>query len=139
MIYYGDEIAMPGGTDPDNRRDFPGGWKEDARNAFTAEGRTPDEQRVFEHVRKVARLRREYPALRNGELKQLVATDDVYLYSRGETIVMLNNSVKPAHVEAPAANGTWRDLLEGVGDVPIREGLLTVTLPARSAAIMIRR
>ena len=139
MIYYGDEIAMPGGTDPDNRRDFPGGWKEDARNAFTAEGRTPDEQRVFEHVRKVARLRREYPALRNGELKQLVATDDVYLYSRGETIVMLNNSVKPAHVEAPAANGTWRDLLEGVGDVPIREGLLSVTLPARSAAIMIRR
>ena len=24
QIYYGDEIAMPGGADPDNRRDFPG-------------------------------------------------------------------------------------------------------------------
>ena len=25
-IYYGDEIGMKGGADPDNRRDFPGGW-----------------------------------------------------------------------------------------------------------------
>jgi glycosidase len=30
MIYYGDEIGMRGGGDPDNRRDFPGGWPEDA-------------------------------------------------------------------------------------------------------------
>ena len=34
MIYYGDEIGMTGGDDPDNRRDFPGGWKEDPSNAF---------------------------------------------------------------------------------------------------------
>ncbi len=25
LLYYGDEIAMAGGGDPDNRRDFPGG------------------------------------------------------------------------------------------------------------------
>ena len=24
LVYYGDEIALPGGGDPDNRRDFPG-------------------------------------------------------------------------------------------------------------------
>ena len=47
MIYYGDEIAMPGGNDPDNRRDFPGGWKGDAKNAFTAEGRSPEQR---EHI-----------------------------------------------------------------------------------------
>jgi catechol-2,3-dioxygenase len=35
-LYYGDEIALPGGNDPDNRRDFPGGWSGDARNAFDA-------------------------------------------------------------------------------------------------------
>ena len=40
QIYYGDEIAMAGGGDPDNRRDFPGGFPGDARNAFTAHGRT---------------------------------------------------------------------------------------------------
>ena len=26
-LYYGDEIAMQGGRDPDNRHDFPGGWQ----------------------------------------------------------------------------------------------------------------
>jgi neopullulanase len=137
MIYYGDEIAMPGGTDPDNRRDFPGGWKEDPRNAFSAEGRTPDEQRVFEHVRKLAQLRHDYPALRQGAMKQLGANDDVYIYTRGEMIVMLNNGAKPEHIVAPAASGTWRDLLDVVGNIPVRNEILSVTLPARSAAILV--
>ena len=38
LVYYGDEIALPGGGDPDNRRDFPGGFQGDARNAFEAGG-----------------------------------------------------------------------------------------------------
>src|SRR5579871_119518 len=139
MIYYGDEIALPGGSDPDNRRDFPGGWKEDPRNAFTAQGRTPDEERVFEHVRKLAQLRREHPDLRQGAMQQLGVTDDVYIYRRGDAIVMLNNSLKPARVIAPAARGTWHDLLEGAGDIPVRDESLTVTLPGRSGAILVRR
>ncbi|MEJ7709948.1 MAG: alpha-amylase family glycosyl hydrolase [Pyrinomonadaceae bacterium] len=68
QIYYGDEIAIQGGGDPDNRRDFPGGFPGDARNAFTKEGRTDDEQIVFEHVQKLARLRRELEPLRRGTL-----------------------------------------------------------------------
>src|SRR5258708_9728735 len=44
MIYYGDEIGMRGGDDPDNRRDFPGGFPADAHNAFEAAGRTPEEE-----------------------------------------------------------------------------------------------
>jgi len=139
MLYYGDEIALPGGNDPDNRRDFPGGWKEDAKNAFVAEGRTADQQSVFEHVRKLAQVRREHPDLRQGAMKQLGVTDDVYIYTRGEAIVMLNNGSKPTRVIAPAASGTWHDLLEGVGNIPARDEVLTVTLPARSGAILVRR
>jgi glycosidase len=139
MIYYGDEIGMPGGNDPDNRRDFPGGWKEDPRNAFMAEGRTPDEQRVFEHVRKLAQLRHDYPALREGPMKQLGVSDDVYIYTRGEMIVMLNNGAKPTRVTAPAASGTWRDLLDVVGYIPVRDQILTVTLPPRSGAVLVHR
>jgi neopullulanase len=135
MIYYGDEIGMQGGNDPDNRRDFPGGWSEDARNAFT-DGRTPDEQRVFEHVRKLAQLRREYPELRHGEMKQLGFSDDVYVYARGEFIIMLNNGTKPVRTVTTAASGTWRDLLEVVGHIPVRDETMRVTLPARSGVIM---
>ena len=40
LLYYGDEIAMPGGGDPDNRRDFPGGFAGDKRNSFDPSGRT---------------------------------------------------------------------------------------------------
>ena len=42
QIYSGDEIGMPGGEDPDNRHDFPGGFAGDAHNAFTKAGRTAE-------------------------------------------------------------------------------------------------
>lgn len=53
LLYYGDEIAMKGGDDPDNRRDFPGGWSDDPANAFTRQGRTAEQNDVFEHVNEI--------------------------------------------------------------------------------------
>src|SRR5262249_56154597 len=67
QIYAGDEIGMTGGDDPDNRRDFPGGFPGDARNAFTPAGRTPDEQKIFNHVRSLLHLRPQLPALPCGK------------------------------------------------------------------------
>ncbi len=49
-IYYGDEIGMSGGGDPDNRRDFPGGWPGDEHDAFSRDGRTREQQAIFEYV-----------------------------------------------------------------------------------------
>jgi neopullulanase len=34
QLYSGEEIAMKGKEDPDNRRDFPGGFPADSRSAF---------------------------------------------------------------------------------------------------------
>ena len=82
LIYYGDEIGMKGGGDPDNRRDFPGGWQRDPRNAFVAAGRAPEEQDVFTHVQTLLRLRAANPALRRGRLINLEANDDSYVYAR---------------------------------------------------------
>ena len=92
QIYSGDEIAMPGGDDPDNRRDFPGGFPGDQRSAFTQAGRTPDEQDVYEHVQGLLKLRRDHPALRVGEQKHIVVTDDYYLFTRessGERLMVV--------------------------------------------------
>ena len=49
QIYSGDEIAMQGGGDPENRHDFPGGFRGSIRrsDAFTAAGRTPVQQQTF--------------------------------------------------------------------------------------------
>jgi glycosidase len=82
QIYSGDEIGMPGGEDPDNRRDFPGGFPGDQHNAFTQAGRTCEEQNVYSHVNGLLQLRREHPALRVGEQKHVVVTDDYYIFTR---------------------------------------------------------
>ena len=86
MVYYGDEIGMPGGADPDNRRDFPGGFPGDGRDAFTAAGRTADENAVFDHLKNLARLRAATPALRRGRLVNLLAADDAYVYARVDAV-----------------------------------------------------
>jgi glycosidase len=82
QLYYGDEIGMIGGDDPDNRRDFPGGWKEDAQNAFTEAGRTPEQQDVFEYVQGLLRLRREHASLSGGRLWHLFSDDTSYAFLR---------------------------------------------------------
>jgi glycosidase len=136
MIYYGDEIAMRGGNDPDNRRDFPGGWPDDPKNAFTAQGRDAEQQAVFEYVRKLARLRSQTADLRSGAMEQIEVTDNIYAYRRGKIIVALNNDTKPAAVEVEAADGDWYDLLFGISATHATNGVLKFSLPPRSAAIL---
>ena len=57
QIYYGDEIGMTGNKekrgDGDIRRDFPGGWKGDINNAFTAKGRTKKQNDNFNCTKKL--------------------------------------------------------------------------------------
>jgi neopullulanase len=81
-LYYGDEIGMAGGGDPDNRRDFPGGWPEDERNAFTREGRSTEQQAIFQYVQALLRVRREHDALRTGKLWDLASDDSSYIFVR---------------------------------------------------------
>ena len=82
QLYYGDEIGMEGGNDPDNRRDFPGGFPGDLRNAFTAAERTQAQQDVFAYTKAVLALRREHPALRSGTLQHVLISDSVYAFVR---------------------------------------------------------
>ncbi len=108
-LYSGDEIAMPGGDDPDNRRDFPGGFPGDSRNAFTSPGRTPDEQSVFEHTRALLRLRREHAALRQGTLHHIDVAKDHYAFVResGEDrLLVVFNSLNKKQQLALDLSGT---------------------------------
>lgn len=72
LIYYGDEVGLPGAGDPDNRRLM---RFEDALN--------PREVDLLEHVRTWGRHRADSPALRRGGLVTLHVDDDVYVYQRG--------------------------------------------------------
>ncbi|HJZ67363.1 MAG TPA: alpha-amylase family glycosyl hydrolase [Blastocatellia bacterium] len=146
QLYYGDEIAMKGGGDPDNRRDFPGGFPGDARNAFTKEGRTADEQTAFSHLQKLCRLRAQLEPLRRGALVNLFISDQQYAYARKAerawAIVALNNDSKPASLEFDVSmlglidSADLIDRLGVVNGANIRSEMLKVTLPARSACIL---
>lgn len=134
MIYYGDEIGLPGGGDPDNRRDFPGGWAGDSRDAFAATGRNPVEASIFDHVQRLLKLRRERPELRGTASEHLVVGDQLFVYRRGKTVVALNNDVKPVEVTLPVT-GLPNDAL-GICEAPTKTSTgVMVRIPARSGCI----
>jgi glycosidase len=120
QLYYGDEIFMEGGDDPDNRRDFPGGFPGDARSAFERSGRTANEQRMFEWTRDWLKLRREHAAMRHGRLIDLASDEHTYAFARqlaGETIILaFNRAAAPKKISAPAA---FAGIADGAELVPL--------------------
>jgi len=133
-LYYGDEIGMAGGGDPDNRRDFPGGWREDARNAFTEEGRTREQQELFSYVQAILTLRREHAALSSGRLWHLFSDETSYVFAReseeGRLVVVFNNS------KARAIDVTLRDTpLQGAASAARLFGEASVKLAGKEAHI----
>ena len=143
QLYYGDEIALAGGDDPDNRRDFPGGWRDDARDAFTAQGRDEPQQRMFAWTRDWLRLRREHASIRRGELIDLQADDDTYAFARRDAdetlIIAFNRAAMPKRINAPASYLGLPDgarlvpLLVAKEEMNVAAGVLEFTVPARSA------
>ena len=129
LVYYGDEIGMEGGEDPDNRRCMI--WDESRWD-----------RDILHTYRTLIRARAERPWLAWGEHVDLVVDDPrrIYAYRRaargalesvygrgdGEMIVVLNTGAHPTDVSLPL-HGAWRDLIGGTryqstGDLRIRTG-----------------
>lgn len=64
------------------RKDFPGGWKDDARNCFTAQGRNALQQEAFEFIRKMLNWRKGNEAVGKGSLKHFSIYNGTYVYER---------------------------------------------------------
>ncbi len=120
QLYYGDEIGMA--ADKSNgdgalRQNFPGGWPDDVANAFTREGRTPEQNALFDFTRLLLRWRRGNEALAYGKLTHYAVRNGVYVYSRelnGRVVTVLMNGT---------SNSVDLDLAPYVGVLP--------TLPVR--------
>jgi neopullulanase len=145
-LYYGDEIAMPGGNDPDNRRDFPGGWHEDEKNGFTAQGRTPEQQEVFAYVQKLLRLRRDHEALRNGQLWHLFSNDTTYVFLRDteeeQLVIAFHNGTQPRELtvplrDTPAQDAAGATVLLGNAQADISSRTLHLHLPPQSLSLFV--
>jgi len=146
LIYYGDEIAMNGGGDPYNRRDFPGGWPEDPHNAFVESGRTPKQASMYLHVKKLLALRREWAALRRGAQEILLADAEACAYQRttddSGVVIAINQAAHPRELELELKQPVWAndliltDQLGGLGEVRLSRGKLTLQMPPGSAAVL---
>jgi glycosidase len=149
QLYYGDEIAMTGPDEPTTRDDFPGGFPGDKRNAFQREGRSPEEQDLFEYISKVVRLHTQLEPLKRGDLINLYVSEQQYAFARksktGAVVVVMNNDSKPATIEFEVApvglsdGAALIDRLGGVSNANVKAGKLKVSLPARSASVFVAK
>lgn len=141
VIYYGDELGMVGGDDPDNRRDFPGGWPGDSHDAFSAQGRTPQESDIFRYAQKLTALRARLKPLRDGVMISLTESKQAWAYARrdmgGTVIVALNNDSQAVNLQIPLPGTTavYRSLLGTSRNAVFHNGLASIELPPRTAEI----
>jgi glycosidase len=143
QLYYGEEIAMEGQEDPDNRRDFPGGFPGDARSVFEPQDRTPTQQRMYDWTRAWIHLRKEHSAVRHGRLIDLYYDDNSYAFARqdhSETVIIaINRTTQEKRMTVPSGSIGLRDgaeLAPLIGITPstrLANGQATVTVPARTA------
>lgn len=133
-VYYGDELGMSGGADPDNRR----GMRWDLAN--------PDND-VLALYRKLIALRNQHEVLQSGDPIRLAADDasGIAAYGRvlnGKSAVVVFNrsdktqSAKVALSGTPVAQTTYVDVLNGK-PVSASAGTVSVSLPPKSAAVLI--
>lgn len=108
-VYYGDEVGLAGGGDPDTRRPFP------AEVALL-----PPQRDLRARIRRFAAARACHPALR-GSAVSVVASDPERLVlaraSGGRTVLVVVTRDDRARLEGPLpagiAPGPWVDLLSG--------------------------
>jgi len=132
-IYYGDEIGMTGGGDPDCRQPFYWRWMEESERLS-----------LHDYVRSLVRLRRQNPCLTQGTFERLLAQERIYAYRRrlgsDEVIVILNTRAKPAQVSILLDGATaYFDLLDGTRwePEPSNDGkVLTVSVDAMSGRLL---
>ena len=82
-IYYGTEIGMKETANHGViREDFPGGWPDDETNKFTAEGRTDEENQIYEWIHDLLQWRANSEPVTQGKFMHFIPTDGVYTYFR---------------------------------------------------------
>ena len=100
-LYYGTEVLMSHpGTESHGaiRGEFPGGWSDSVKNAFTGEGLTDDEHNAQQFVRKLLNWRKQSDVIHTGQLMQFAPIKNVYVYFRYDdtdtVMVILNQGVE---------------------------------------------
>ncbi len=124
------------------RTRFPGGWTGDPVNKFTREGRTPEQNRIVDHVTTLLNFRKNTPALHYGWLLHFVPENNVYVYFRYDdadtVMVILNNNETEATLDLGRYREAWlgfstaEDVLSGT----IFRGFDNWTIPGNTSLVL---
>ena len=125
LVYYGDEIGLPGAGDPDNRRFMQ--WS----------GLSANQTYLVDRLKKLGDIRSKHPALRRGTRTTLESNADVWAFSRitnGDTVyVAINRSDSPKDVNS-LPSGSLTELVTGATTSGPK-----VSIPARQTRIFVTR
>jgi cyclomaltodextrinase / maltogenic alpha-amylase / neopullulanase len=129
-IYYGDEIGLPGGKDPDCRRAFP--WDKDQWN-----------QDLRNWVKLLISARKQFPEMRGGSFSPLFVDDEnkCLAFSRSlaaeKMIVVMNASPVLQTLKIPLEmNGDPLEIKNVLGSdhYVVAGGIITISMPPWSCA-----
>jgi glycosidase len=125
LIYYGDEIGLPGAGDPDNRR------------MMTWTGTSAAQQGLYARIKALNAIRAAHPAMRRGSRKTLDVSQDLWVYELDtlagdptpDTVYVAINRSDGDLTTSSLPSG----LMELITNQP--EGGSPVTIPARQTRV----
>lgn len=152
-IYYGDEVGMWGGDDPDDRK--PMIWRDLSYESESYALLRPDitrkdavtyNRQLFDHYRLLTKIRHDYAALRVGGVETLLVDDDKELYGfirkdrKKSVLIVLNNgsATREADVAVVWEKGRMRDLL-AKRDYKITDGRVKLKVEPKWAAVLVKK
>jgi len=146
QIYYGTEILMTGKEEDGHgniRKDFPGGWANDLTNAFSAEGRTKEQNEAYDFLANLLNWRKNNKTISEGKLTHFLPEDGVYvLFRYTETaavmIILNNNDAEAKKLDTARFNEIMNGYNSGTDIISKTEikNLSTLNIPAKSAMII---
>ena len=123
LVYYGDEIGLPGAGDPDNRRDMQWTGTNAAQNGLR------------EHIKKLGKIRADHAPLRRGTRSQVHISNDVYAYKMSylgsDVYVVVNRADSQQSVSGLPSGSLTNLLMNTTVNGP------TFNVPARSSMILV--
>ena len=143
QIYYGTEIAMASTDDHGElRKDFPGGWPNDDKNAFTGHGLNERELDAQNYLKKLLNWRKNNLAIAKGDLIHYPVQDGIYIYFRryenDMVMVIINNNDRAKTVYPDHFNETIKGRTKGVNIINDRLHYLSreINIPGKSTLVL---
>lgn len=131
VIYYGTEIGLNGGADPDNRRDMEWG----------------KQSNIYPYLKKLINIRKNHPALTRGNFEILDYDDNYISYVRqyeDDVILTVFNTMNKENVKevllTDSLSEKWNtavDLLEQTKKYDVLGGKMKITLPPNGSKVLL--